>query len=367
MDKKQQTFDETQKQPVKIDPGPLRIHPKAERLPLTQTRAMVILKDGSLLTVEGGQACVSHDDGQTWSRRPIFGDVERRPTWENTLLRCASGVIVLVYMDETTKLWGWDNDQHESRRDARLEVWSTRSLDDGQTWSAPVKLADGYCGAIINSIQTRAGRLVVPVQRLVHDPGRHVQLTYFSDDEGVTWGCSNILDIGGHGHHDGGFEGCVVERSDGRLWMLIRTNLDRFWQAFSDDGGRYWRTLLPTEIEASSSPAYVTRLSSGRLMMAWNRLYPEGLTPVQKAQWERAGGDRNCCEPVSSWHRRELSVAFSGDDGAHWTAPTVLMGWLRNSLGYPFILEREPGLLWVMTRFNDHFAVRLREADFTPA
>ena len=341
----------------------LWIHPKAQRLPTPVTNAMVILKDGALLSVYGSEACFSRDDGRTWERRPLFTAGERKPRWENALIRCTSGAIVLVYMDEATKNWGWDDAKHEPVPNARMEVWSTRSLDEGRTWSESVKLFGGYCGAIIGMIQTRSGRLVVPVQRLLYDPGRHGQVTYVSDDEGLTWQHSNIIDIGGHGHHDGCFEGALVELRDGRLWMLLRTNLGRFWQAFSEDEGLSWRTILPTDIEASSAPAYVTRLSSGRLMMAWNRLYPEGLTPEQRAQWELNGGDCNICRPICSWHRRELSVAFSEDDGAHWTAPAVVLRSPRQGMAYPFILERKPGLIWIMTRFNERAGACLREAD----
>jgi hypothetical protein len=246
-----------------------------------------------------------------------------------------------------------------------MEVWSVRSLDEGRTWSDPICIFnEGYCGCLIGGVRTRSGRIVLPIQKLLYDPGRHGQCTYYSDDEGLTWRHSHIIDIGGHGHHDGCFEGALVERRDGRLWMLLRTNLGRFWQAFSGDAGATWRSVFPTDIAASSAPAYVTRLASGRLMMAWNRPYPEGLTPEQIAQWELAGGDCNTSQTVCSWHRRELSIAFSEDEGAHWTPPAVLLRWTNQGMAYPFILERSPGVIWVTTRFNEHAAAVLREADF---
>ena len=339
----------------------LSIHPKAEKLATTKTGSMVVLDDGSLLTVDGAQACFSRDDGRTWETRPIFGDTPRAASWECALLRTASGAVVLVYMDASTKKWGWDNERHEPIPDARMEVWTTRSLDEGRTWSEPQRLFDGWCGAIINIIQTRAGRIVVPVQRLLYDPGRHAQATYVSDDDGRTWTRSNIVDFGGHGHHDGCCEGTVVELRDGRLWMLLRTNLDRFWQAFSEDGGLSWRVLKPTDIDASSAPGYLTRLGSGRLVLAWNRLFPEGLTQDQQDQYPRRGGDCNVCDRPAVWHRQELSVAFSEDDGGTWTEPEVVMRWPGKSVAYPFILERRPGVIWVMSRFTSRVGVCLQE------
>ena len=49
--------------------------------------------------------------------------------------------------------------------------------------------------------------------------------------------------------------------------VTVRTNLDRFWEAFSDDG-RYWREVRPSTIDASSSPGFVLRLASGRKVLA---------------------------------------------------------------------------------------------------
>lgn len=67
----------------------------------------------------------------------------------------------------------------------------------------------------------------------------------------------------------------VVELTDGRLMMLIRTNLDQFWRAYSDDGGLYWRTIGPSGIDVSSAPGWLARLRSGRVVLVWNRLNSE--------------------------------------------------------------------------------------------
>jgi hypothetical protein len=96
--------------------------------------------------------------------------------------------------------------------------------------------------------------------------------------------------------------------------------------------------------------------------MAWNRLYPENATPEVKEEM-RFGGDCNTCRTVSSWHRLELSIAFSEDDGVSWSAPVVIARDKR--LAYPTILERRPGEIWVTTRFSQRLALAFREEDFT--
>lgn len=351
-------------EPGSPDTSDCQLHPKARLLPFVSGGAMIVLPDDRLMDIQQGEVRRSADNGQTWSRHPVFPDHDPVTTWfERYLLRCHDGTLVLIYQDRDEQEWGWDNERHEPAKPSRLPLWSTRSTDEGATWEPPVMVSDGYIGALQNAIVTEAGRLVVPVQRFLtgYGPARHVQTTCVSDDQGRTWRISNLLDVGGHGHHDGCFEASVTQLTDGRLWMLIRTNLDRFWQAYSEDDGSYWRTLLPSGIDASSAPPSLLRLQSGWLMLAWNRLYPVGLSEQEKQEWERAGGECNVCQPVSSWHRRELSVAFSRTDGATWTDPVVLGS--GRQLTYPFLLERSPGEIWVSTCFGQKLGIAFAEED----
>ena len=47
---------------------------------------------------------------------------------------------------------------------ANLDVWSVHSSDGGRTWQEPQRLLDGYCGAMIDVVCTREGRIVLPLQ-----------------------------------------------------------------------------------------------------------------------------------------------------------------------------------------------------------
>lgn len=338
----------------------LWIHPAVRRMPFGYSNGMVNLPGGAVLSIEGDQACITHDDGATWRRYPLFPQPGPQPGFEYGLVVCPSGTVLLVYIDTATRRWAWDDRTHAPTQLPHRDICCVRSTDEGMTWSPPQKIAD-FSGSIIHGLVTRRGRVVIPIQPFLLDPYRNAQKTLTSDDEGVTWRSSNIVDVGGHGHHDGGFECTLVQRRDDTLWMLLRTNLDCFWEAFSDDEGERWQGMRPTSIDASSAPAYVTRLASGRLIMAWNRLYPEGASEELKAEM-RFGGDCNTCRPLSSWHRHELSIAFSADDGQNWTAPRVVARDKR--LAYPTILERRPGEIWLTTRFSQRLALALRESDF---
>jgi hypothetical protein len=176
-----------------------------------------------------------------------------------------------------------------------------------------------------------------------------------SRDDGRTWRRGDHIDIGGRGHHDGIIEGTLTELRDGRLWYLLRTNRDALWQAFSADG-LTWSDVGPTKIDASSSPAQLLRLASGRLVLVWNRLAPEG-KEVSLRQGAPFSDQR------ASWHREELSISFSDDDGKSWTKPVVLAR-VATGFSYPWLLERRPGEMWITTMFGD-LKIRVLERDFT--
>ncbi len=151
----------------------------------------------------------------------------------------------------------------------------------------------------------------------------YVACSLISDDDGKTWQRSNLIDLGGHGHHSGAMEPTGAELGDGRLLMLIRTHWGRFREALSDDGGLSWRTVRPSQIESTSAPGFLRKLRSGRLALVSN---------------DKAG--RPC-----------LLLRLSEDDGKSWTEPVVLARQKDGQLSYPYCMERRPGELWVIAGF----------------
>lgn len=323
----------------------LWIHPLCTPLNLDRHGPFVILEDGRLATVDKDGFRTSADDGQSWSEAlPVCPGINPQEPASYYLLRTRKGTLVLVYLNFATYKFAWDAARGEATDDTALEVWTIRSLDGGKTWQDNQRLLGGYNPNFFALIQTSRGRIVVPLQHLAKDPGRLICCSFWSDDEGLTWRRSNWIDLGGRGHHDGAFEPTLAELSDGRLLMLIRTSLDRFWEAISEDGGRYWRILRPSAIDASNSPGYLLRLSDGKLVLVWNRLNPEG-KEYPKKHWPDG------TEFPSSWHREELSIAFSPDDGRSWTKPVVIGRLPGGQLSYPYVFERRPGELWVLAGF----------------
>jgi len=160
-------------------------------------------------------------------------------------------------------------------------------------------------------------------------------------------------------------EPTLVELNDDRLLMLMRTNWDRFWEAYSWDSGWSWREIRPSDIPASTSPGYMIRLSSGRLVFVWNPLTP-GKSPRPLHQFKAspiAPIWKHASQHPADWFRHALCLALSDDEGKTWSEPIVFCRKQKGhgeALLYPIILEREPGVFWIIVR---PLVLSVRESD----
>lgn len=346
--------------PAKTTTGGIWIDPRVDDMPHLPMGPFVRLKDGRILTVDCAQsAMTSSDEGKTWTSSPIFPDAAQyaiRP--ERALLATHSGAVIVAFMNDKERAnWNWDPKTSDAPG-ARLPTYAVRSPDGGKTWEPAQKLHDDWTGAIRDILQTRAGTIVFTSMMMRHNPGRHSVVTYASTDDGKTWTRSNVLDLGGVGHHAGVTEATIEQLGDGRIWMLMRTNWKTFWEAFSADEGLTWHDARATKIDASSAPGLLGRLASGRLVLIWNRYFPEGQTT-----FPLSGGDKQYSEVPVSNHRLELSIMFSPDDGKTWTKPVVIARNKRGWIAYPYLFEAHPGELWITT-MQGGLRVRLHEKDF---
>ena len=309
---------------------------------------------------ESGRIVASSDNGESWQpQAPFCSDGSLFATRNGAFIGTANGVLIAAFTNlaEMKKPDGaWDP---ELKEPWILPTCTVRSLDGGKTWQDIQKLHDEWTGANRSMIQTQDGTIVFTSMKLLGNPGRHAVLTYRSTDDGETWEASNIIDLGGCGHHGGLSEATLVELKDGRLLKYIRTNWGQFWRAYSTDGGRYWHPFGPAGIDASSAPGDLWRLASGRIALAWNRLLPEG-----KDSYPLSGGDcQRSATPVSNF-RNELSISFSEDEGESWLPPVVIARNPEGTISYPYIFEFEPGILWI-TAHRWNLKMRLLEKDFT--
>ena len=274
-----------------------------------------------------------------------------------------NGLIVLAFPDSSQFHFNWRKKTNKPIKNSQLFLWVTRSHDGGHSWEEPILVSKGYVAATTTLIELADGALLMSAQNMDYDNARHYGLTCRSEDQGVTWQPSNRLDIGGRGHHGGCYEGTLVELQNQRIWFLIRTNKNWFWHAYSENDGTSWESLEPGEMDCSSSPGKLLRLASGRLLLAYNPLYPQAIKENEKARFKRVAGQFS--EVAASWFREESVIRFSEDDGAHWSEPTVIArcekAWLAYC--YCYLFESQPGEIW-LTTMQTGLKLKLYEKDF---
>jgi hypothetical protein len=155
-------------------------------------------------------------------------------------------------------------------------------------------------------VQLASGRLVVPVA--LHNRPEWIQpdwrgeiTCYLSDDAGQTWRRAKTMQkaFDRAGTRITAQEPGVVELSDGRLLMWVRTNAGEQYRCVSTDGGETWSDLEPMGVASPLSPASIERIpNTGHLLLVWN---DHSHVPL---------GERKARTP--------FSVGISRDEAATW-------------------------------------------------
>jgi lysophospholipase L1-like esterase len=336
--------------------GPLTLHPLGRPLPSPQQGPFITTADGGVLCIDARQAHHSTDEGKTWRSTPLFQQPDRyQVSNERVLFRTREGTVISAWMNLREKSfakgfrWGGPPEEYAQWI---LPTYVCRSLDDGKTWETPILLHKPWCGCIHSITQLKSGRIVLVGQTIIPE-WRHATLTYVSDDQGQTWQRSNILDYGqGRHDHAGSCEATILERADGTLYMLLRTESGYFYEATSTDRGLTWGNLRKSNVPSVTCCGQIARLADGRVVLLWN--HPP----------------RN--QPGNRSSREELSLAFSTDEGKSWTERTVIAARYRRGgeptsdswVAYPYLYERRPGELWVTT-MQGGLRMQIRTADIT--
>jgi len=237
-------------------------------------------------------------------------------TYSPTLLRLQSGALGLIFFLK--------NSQADNR------VYWRKSTDDGGTWQEKIAVTPDPAYNIINNdraVQLSTGRIIAPIAYVPEHVAYTTSFRVFcgySDDEGTTWERSRSelgLPL------RGAMEPVVIERTDGSLFMLVRTQLGHQYSSTSVDGGESWTELQPVvELISSEAPASMKRIpSTGDLLVIWNRVFD----PLQGHFGPRT----------------PLTSAISKDDGATWTAIRNIEAELDHSYCYTSLFFQDEEIL----------------------
>lgn len=107
------------------------------------------------------------------------------------------------------------------------------------------------------------------------DPHFGASYVFYSDDDGETWQRNRdgelliVREPGGP--FDATFEPSVTEVAPAKLFMIMRTNLGRYFQAWSHDDGETWTRPQPTQLAGTHAPAQVRTLPNGHLLCVFTQ------------------------------------------------------------------------------------------------
>jgi hypothetical protein len=280
---------------------------------INQYMVFVQLADGRLMGILGSpvdgvaMARYSTDGGYTWgNNRSLFRFPVGQGVWtiENAFLG-QDGEVHLVCHNFPEK-------QPASLYQMTYDIWSVRSMNGIAKWDSPKLVWKGYSGSLLSVTQLRNGRILIPFCYLTPRTwahrgsgpdaftfmGRFSSTVAYSDDDGYSWHVSpeELKEQTPYIGADGGIEPIAIQLKDGRVWLLIRTQDNYFFQSFSKDGS-VWSSPQPTELISSDSPAALLRLKDGRIIMLWNN--------TQRYSYANGG-------------RAVLHGAVSSNDGNTW-------------------------------------------------
>jgi len=297
------------------------IAPASDQFPRNSEGDIVVLNDGSLLAAwsefYGGarddskakiSARRSKDGGRSWgSKFTLRENSGKLNVMSVSFLRLDSGELLLFYLKKN------------SRSD--LDVMAVRSADDGKTWSSPVLVTadEGYF--VMNNsrvVQLRSGRIVAPTShtREVWKRGNTFKtVCFYSDDRGESW-------IRGKGECSapgrGAMEPGLIEKKNGTVLQIIRTQTGKLWFAESKDGCDTWTSASPWNVVSPEAPATLAKLpGSGD----WLIVYNPTVNPRDSHNGERT----------------PLVAALSKNEGQSWSEPKPVEADLRNTYSYASI------------------------------
>ncbi|MBD3675122.1 MAG: exo-alpha-sialidase [Planctomycetaceae bacterium] len=312
---------------------------------------VIVLKDGSVLVgwTEFQKANTdftsahiagrrSADGGRTWGKKFILREnIGKLNTMSLSFLRVQdSGEILMFFLVKNST--------------SDLDLMVCRSQDEAATWSDPLLITPEVGYHIMNNaraIQLSTGRILCPVSTtpLIHNSQHPLQsVCYYSDDDGKTWSRSrNAVSVPKRGAMEPG----VIEREDGSLYQIIRTQMGKIWVTESTDGGESWSKAREGNLTSPEAPATLIPLPAKQ---GWLIFHNPHVDSTAKSHGGR---------------RTPLVARISRDEGRTWSKPIMIAGDLKKT--YSYISARVAGdrvLLTYYVEDNQRYSLKFKSLPF---
>lgn len=187
------------------------------------------------------------------------------------------------------------------------------------------------------------GRILCPAQTVIDGVTHPVVLR--SDDMGESWSRTILAACPRHEckwPHKGlrwqnhACEPTLTELSDGSIYLLARTSLDRFYEYVSRDGGESWTEPRESVFHGTLTSPQLLRLSDGRHLCFFNNTQPlpELDHTLQRPALYPGEIDGEDGEDVFT-NRDANHAAISEDDGRTWKGfREIALNLIRNDADY---------------------------------
>jgi len=209
------------------------------------------------------------------------------------------------------------------------QAWAITADDADKaspTWSQPRRIAKGVM--MNKPVVLRSGEWLFPLyDRKPNDMGAIEALV--SRDKGGSFAVKGQIEANWTDLTPS--EPMAVERTDGSLWMLVRTTKG-IGESISTDGGTMWSPLKVPAIQHTSSRFFIGRLQSGNLLLV-----------------KHLGINEDPLSAGKGKQRRELTAFISKDDGKSWSKGLVIDE--RVGCSYPDIQQVADGTLYMIWDF----------------
>lgn len=302
-------------------PGATAGAPGLAPLPAGPAGPFVADADGGILGFDATKVAWSGDAGRSWQPRASLDPERFGVLPDRVALRLPGGDLILVFRNAREETGAADA--------RRAPAYLVRSADGGRVWSEPRRIHDAPDHSLIQLLAPGGGRLLLLGEAAGERPEPRLLLSAdgAKDWEVVPFPRGPV----------GSRPAAAFGRSIGDLKLLLRSPDGAFAESTSRDG-RTWSAPIPGPIEAADAPAAALPLADGRLALAWWRVAEA--TPESSSAFE-------------------LTVAFSGNDGAVWSLPrpvAIRSAPVRLALAAPV-----PGELWLHAPGGD-IALRIAPA-----
>ncbi len=333
---------------------------------------------------------MSYADNNQWQnkvdvvvRSPYNGKVR---LFDPVLWRAPDNSIYLFWAQSAGKYynqgeWSFVGDGRSNgwaQYDRRGGVWFSvckNPHDKNPQWSKPTRIANGVM--MNKPIVLSNGKWMLPIAEFQLDCFNDFQTlnegakVYIADAGIKNVKCLNNVKI----PHSPFPEHMFVEKRDGTIWLLARTQPDNMLvrshgktpqhityanngilEAFSKDGGVQFGKLKPSSIPHVGSRFHIYRLKSGKLLLVKN--------DADDASW--LAGKPRSAENVSHYSREKIMVYISDDDGKTWEGGLMLDS--RKGVSYPDASQDDNGniyICWDFSRYNEReiLVAKITEAD----